>query len=190
MRLSVRLHVCFMAALVSILGLAAESSASGPLFWPARMDYPAGARPYSVFGADLDGDGDIDLAVANYYDDDVSILLNNGDGTFALAVNYGAGNYPSSVFGADVDGDGDTDLAVANYMDNDVSILLNNGDGTFALAVNYGAGSLSSSVFAALGTVHDILTFCLSHHLPNPSAVLIFDFRVSESRVISWLQGL
>ena len=46
--------------------------------------------------------------------DTVSVLLNNGDGTFAPKMDYGTGDSPSSVFSADLDGDGDNDLAVAN----------------------------------------------------------------------------
>ena len=84
-----------------------------------------GAHPYSVCAADLDGDGDSDLAVANYSSNNVSILKNNGDGTFAAAVNYGVGINPVSVCAADLDGDGDSDLAVANSGSNDVSILIN-----------------------------------------------------------------
>ncbi|MFZ5981885.1 MAG: FG-GAP-like repeat-containing protein, partial [Candidatus Zixiibacteriota bacterium] len=61
------------------------------LLFKARIDYPVGSGPQSVFSIDLDGDGDNDLAVANLDSENVSILLNNGDGTFAEAVNYGAG---------------------------------------------------------------------------------------------------
>ena len=103
----------------------------------------------SVFSVDFDGDGDYDLAVASSYASNVSILLNNGDGTFAAAVNYGAGGSPVSVFSADFDGDGDYDLAVANLSSKNVSIWLNNGDGTFAAAGNYGAGDTPWSVFSA-----------------------------------------
>jgi hypothetical protein len=39
--------------------------------------YPVGDAPYSIFAADLDGDGDLDLATANYGSDNVSILLNS-----------------------------------------------------------------------------------------------------------------
>jgi ankyrin repeat protein len=117
-------------------------------FAPA-VNYGAGDGPFSVFCADLDGDGDLDLAVANENSDNVSILKNNGDGTFQTAVNYGAGNGPFSVFCADLDGDGDLELAVANLYSDNVSILKNNGDGTFQTAVNYGAGDYPFSVFCA-----------------------------------------
>ncbi len=54
----------------------------------------------------------------------VVILLNNGNGTFAAAVNYGAGSVSWSVFSADLDGDNNNDLAVANRHHGYVSILL------------------------------------------------------------------
>ncbi|MCH8881414.1 MAG: VCBS repeat-containing protein, partial [Planctomycetes bacterium] len=92
------------------------------------------------------GDGDADLVVGNIYSDNISVLLNNGDGTFAADVLYGAGDYPHSVAIGDLDGDGDADLAVSNLYGDDVSILLNNGDGTFAADVLYGTGDFSTSV--------------------------------------------
>ena len=66
------------------------------------------------------GDSDNDLAIANFTSDHVSILLNNGDGTFQAPVNYGAGDGPSSVFCSDLDGDNDDDLAVANIHSDNV----------------------------------------------------------------------
>jgi hypothetical protein len=117
-------------------------------FAPA-VNYPAGNGPYSVFCADLDGDGDLDLAVANYNSDSVSILKNNGDGTFYLDSNYAVGDGPYSVFCADLDGDGDLDLAVANEYSDSVSILKNNGDGAFYLDSNYAVGDAPFSVFCA-----------------------------------------
>jgi uncharacterized repeat protein (TIGR01451 family) len=120
----------------------------------AAVNYGVGDSPWSVFSADLDNDSDFDLAVANSGDfpdfyGSVSILLNNGNGTFATAVNYGVGTLPKSVFSADFDGDSDFDLVVANYYSDNVCILLNNGDGTFVAAVNYGAGDRPGSVFSS-----------------------------------------
>ncbi|MCJ7508335.1 MAG: T9SS type A sorting domain-containing protein [candidate division Zixibacteria bacterium] len=119
------------------------------IFFGGRTDYNLGSRPTCVFCADLDGDRDMDLAVS--VGDHVSILKNNGDGTFQTKVDYAAGSNPHSVFCADLDGDLDFDLAVANYNSNNVSILKNNGDGTFQTKVDYGEGSDSypSSVFCA-----------------------------------------
>ena len=42
----------------------------------APVNYGAGSSPTSVYASDLDGDGDNDLAVANYYSNSVSILRN------------------------------------------------------------------------------------------------------------------
>ena len=46
-----------------------------------------GERPRGSTMADLDGDGDLDLAVVNSYSDNVSVLVNRGEGTFGAAVN-------------------------------------------------------------------------------------------------------
>jgi hypothetical protein len=87
--------------------------------------YSVGDRPNSVFAGDLDGDGDLDLATANYDSDNVSVLLNNGDGTFAAHSVYSVGAQPFSVFAGDLDGDGDLDLTTANIGPDNISVLLN-----------------------------------------------------------------
>lgn len=115
----------------------------------ASGSYGVGSNPRSVFAADLDGDGDGDLAVANYGSQTVSVLFNDGDGAFAAAVNYAVGTRPANIFVADVNGDGDQDVVAANFLSDNVSILLNNGDGTFAAAVNYVSGDGAWSVFVA-----------------------------------------
>ncbi len=90
------------------------------------VSYDAGDSPSSVAIGDLDGVNGPDLAVANQFSgDDVSVLLNQGDGTFAAAVVYAAGDSPSSVAIGDLDGVNGPDLAVANRDSDDVSVLLN-----------------------------------------------------------------
>jgi hypothetical protein len=59
-----------------------------------HVQYGVGDWPRSVTAGDLDGDGDLDLAVANEYSDTVSVLLGNGDGTFRPHVQYGVGDTP------------------------------------------------------------------------------------------------
>ena len=61
----------------------------------------------------------------------VSVLLGNGDGTFAAAVNYGSGSSdPYHVLVVDLNGDGRLDVAVASYGSSRVGVLLGNGGGT------------------------------------------------------------
>lgn len=117
------------------------------------VNYSTGNWPRSVFCADLDGDADLDLAVANSgftgYIDSVSILKNDGDGTFQTAVNYGIGDAPISIFCTDLDGDGDQDLAVSDVFDKVITVLKNNGDGSFDSGTDYPAGEDPISIFAS-----------------------------------------
>jgi hypothetical protein len=99
--------------------------------------------------ADINGNGKLDLAVANHYSNTISVLLGNGDGTFRAAVNFPAGDGPHQVAVADVSGDGKLDLAVANHSSNTISVLLGNGDGTFQPAMSYPTGKQPAAVAAA-----------------------------------------
>jgi len=116
------------------------------LAFGAPTAFGAGSGPTGVATGDFNGDGRLDLAVANLRSNNVSVLLGNGDGTFQAAVNYGAGSRPISVAVGDFNGDGKLDLAVSNNGSDNVSILLGNGDGTFQTPMDYGAGSLPDSV--------------------------------------------
>src|SRR5437667_101518 len=102
----------------------------------------AGSNPTSAAVGDFNGDGKLDLAVANAGSKNVSVLLGNGDGTFKAPVNFGAPG-PQSVAVGDFNGDGKLDLAVTNAG---VSILLGNGDGAFRAPVTYATGNSPSSV--------------------------------------------
>jgi Bacterial Ig-like domain (group 3)/FG-GAP-like repeat/FG-GAP repeat len=118
-------------------------------FQPAVTYDAGGSQTAAIAVADLNGDGKLDLVVANsYYSNTVGVLLGNGDGTFQTVVTYGSGGgYPGSVAVADVNGDGKPDILVANqsscYGCTDsglVGVLLGNGDGTFQPAVTYSSG--------------------------------------------------
>jgi predicted nucleotidyltransferase len=104
------------------------------------VQYGLGLSANSLAMGDLDGDRDLDLAVADSVDSMVSVLLNEGDGTFSTRIPYATGFMPQSVATGDLDGDADLDLAVANFTSHTVSVLLNSGDGTFATQVPHGAG--------------------------------------------------
>ncbi len=84
-------------------------------------------RSAKILSADVNGDGNPDLLTGNT--GSVSILLGNGDGTFAAHADYPAGG--SGVAVADVNGDGKLDVATTT------SVLLGNGDGTFQAKIDY-----------------------------------------------------
>jgi FG-GAP-like repeat len=79
-----------------------------------------------------------DLAITNLNSGQVSILLNNGSGSFSQATGspFAVGSRPSSIAVFDFDQDGNDDLAVANAGDNAVAILMGDGTGKFAKNIN------------------------------------------------------
>ena len=102
----------------------------------AAKTISVGSNPWGVVSADLNRDGKPDLIVANTGGTTVSVLLNNGKGSFLQAVNYEVGKPLNQVTVGDFNEDGNMDIAVATYF---VGILLGNGDGTFQPVVKYDA---------------------------------------------------
>ena len=101
------------------------------------MSFRRGNNPQSITTADFNADGKPDLATANVVFGDVSVLLGDGAGGFAAAVNFRVGKQPQSITASDFNADGRPDLATANTVSGDVSVLLGDGAGGFAAAVNF-----------------------------------------------------
>ena len=81
---------------------------------------------------DFNGDGRTDLAFADPYNNDVFVLLGNGNGTFVSApTTTPVAGGPYQLVAGDFTGNGRVDLAVADFFSGTVTILLGNGDGTF-----------------------------------------------------------
>ena len=84
-------------------------------FSPA-VSYPVGVNPQAVVTGDFNGDGRLDLAVANSSSNTVSILLGNANGTFQAAQNFATGVGPNSLAVGDFNKDGKLDLVTANAI--------------------------------------------------------------------------
>jgi Ca2+-binding RTX toxin-like protein len=84
----------------------------------------------SVAVGDFNRDSRPDLVTANQGLSTVSVLLGNGDGTFAAARSFATGPGPSPVALGDFNGDGKLDVVAANQAGLGISLLLGNGDGT------------------------------------------------------------
>ena len=81
--------------------------------------------------ADLNGDGEQDLAVANLMSDDISVLLGKSDGSFHTGLVYGAGDGPHAVVAGDLDRDGLPDLATINVYADSAALFTRPGRGRF-----------------------------------------------------------
>ena len=102
--------------------------------------YQVGLNPVSMAGADIDGDGILDLVMANQSDNSMSVLFGDGIGdlsanpvTFGppfVSLEFGSGFGPASVAtGKFTAGSSQiaSDVATANLSGNSVSVLLNSG---------------------------------------------------------------
>lgn len=155
----------------------------GGLTVASSSPYGVGSGPAGVVAADLEGDGDTDIATANRDADTVSVLLNDGTGALGVEADspYGVdGNNvndakPVAVVAAKLgdgagssDNDAHPDLATANRGSDTVSVLLSDGalddgDTSFALesttdhpySVGAGPGSLAAGNFDPPNAVHD-----------------------------------
>jgi hypothetical protein len=105
----------------------------------APVNYTVGTNPQHVAIGSLRNNGLLDLVVSNYVQsnsNDLTILLNNGDGTFSNGGTIDNEFQARNVALADLNNDGNLDLIIPGYDFNNPSgpyldVRLGNGDGTF-----------------------------------------------------------
>lgn len=129
-----------------------------PIF-SGQQFFATGSGAASVACTDLNGDGKPDLAVADAFDDTISVLINTGaSGTataaFAPHQTITTGRLPLAIVAGDINGDGRPDLVVANAIANSVSVMLNTTPkgakiATFAPAVVFATGNNPQSLALA-----------------------------------------
>ncbi len=115
----------------------------------SNYEITVGTAPRAIAAGDWNGDGKIDLAVANYGDDNLSILTGTGTGLFSQSGTAAVGTRPRGMVQGDWNRDGKLDLAVANEGSDNLSILIGNGDGSFSATMPIVVGTAPRSI--ALG---------------------------------------
>jgi VCBS repeat protein len=119
--------------------------------------YNVGPGPNTCTTADLNGDGHVDVATADWSDvSSVSVLLGVGNGTLQPAsITFPSSLQESDAFAiaaGDMTGDGRVDLVVAGGVMGTAWVMPGNGNGTFGATRLYGVGATARGV--ALGDVN------------------------------------
>ncbi|MFC0409565.1 FG-GAP-like repeat-containing protein [Roseomonas elaeocarpi] len=120
-------------------------TSSGRTIWPSMV--------YTTLAVDVNNDGYADLVGGTGPEgtNGITVLLSNGDGTFAEPASYAGVNTvpnPVAIASGDLNKDGYVDVVATNYDSASVTVYLNKGDGTFAAGVNYEGGASLSSLVA------------------------------------------
>ncbi|OUJ69493.1 hypothetical protein BXP70_26270 [Hymenobacter crusticola] len=119
----------------------------------AEVTVPRQSGYVALTVGDVDNDGDLDLLTVNPAQNNVSVRLNNGNGTFSGGQDIAAGTYPTNIVLGDVDGDGDLDFVTGSgtSIETTASVRLNNGSGVFSGSQQVRVGTTPRNL--ALGDV-------------------------------------
>jgi hypothetical protein len=114
----------------------------------SKLDYATDTTPQDVTTTDLNGDGNLDLAVATG-NNSISVLLGNGTGSFPTHTQYGVPGNPVAITHGDFNGDGKQDVATADQRLSNISVLLGNGDGTLQTHQEFATGAQPVAIATA-----------------------------------------
>jgi hypothetical protein len=132
-----------LLALITVLAYGQFAGAASQFFPPKY--YKVGSKnflSFSVITADFNNGGVLDLAVADYLNSEVSVLLGKPDGSFEAPIIF-QDSCPSAIASGDLNGDGNQDLvtvALCGTGYGEVSTLLGDGKGHFKLYKNFSTG--------------------------------------------------
>ena len=141
---------CLLAISAATPASSIEITAVGSFPSGPGSDYRADA----VAVADLDDDGNPDVAVTNFGPEvpglvgNTSVLWGDGTGSFSAPQNWGDGATPLSVQAADLDDDGRLDLVVGdpNLLGGAVTIFWGSGTRTPGLRQDFATGPNTAGV--------------------------------------------
>ena len=115
----------------------------------------AGSSPYALAVGDLNNNGMLDLVSVNFGADNLTILLNNGDGTLTSAGNKPTANSPLSAVLGDFNGNGLLDIAAGGGFY--ISLFFNEGNGRFSspsrIDMDYTPSNLAAADFDGDGHI-------------------------------------
>ncbi|MEN9638777.1 MAG: hypothetical protein RLZZ262_645, partial [Bacteroidota bacterium] len=126
----------------------------------------------TIITDDFNNDGNADLAGTYLNQNELSVALGNGDGSFQPAIVTLVGNYPRYITSGDLNGDILPEIVISSNGSNEAYVLQNNGDGTFASPqiLNVGNSPEGVTIFDSNGDgFNDLVVAC-----PNSNNLYIF----------------
>lgn len=189
--------------LASVVLLAGGRGAGATAISIHDFSYPVGENPKGVRAGDCNGDGVVDLIVANQNSNDTTTLRGTGDGRFEFSNTNNVATQPTSAVCADFNGDTLIDVAALSRDGNSVTIYRRKAQGGFttlgkvvvgfqpraiALAELNGDGNpdllitnfRSHDLTVLLGTGTDAMPSATTLRLPieNPVDLAVADFNL------------
>jgi hypothetical protein len=137
------------------------------------------ATPIALAAGDFNGDGKVDLAMANFATGDVTIFLGNGDGTFHFSNSFSVGGHALALATADVNGDHKADLVVtyatgAQIQNGGaVAVFLGKGDGTFLPGPTYAVGNEPDAITVGDFNGDGKVDFAVANGMDNTVSVML-----------------
>src|SRR5690606_8156290 len=146
--------------------------ASGAV-WRALRKIPAGDElPLTPVAADLDDDGDLDLAFVS--GPDVACVLNRGDGTFGAPLRSSTGALTASALAVgDVDGDFRADVVIVDRQSEQLGLMLGAGDGAFARPIKVEAPNTPVAAVVADFDIDGLLDVAVANYYNDTVALFI-----------------
>ena len=120
--------MCFLPRLDDKIAWYENDGAADPSF-TARTIATSADGAYSVYAADIDNDGDMDVLSASFTDDKIAWYENDGaaDPSFTARTITTSADEAVSVYAADIDNDGDLDVLSASKGDDKIAWYENDG---------------------------------------------------------------
>ena len=115
-----------------------------------EMTYPIGtsSQPQYVITCDINKDNQLDIVSVNSKMNSISVIMNNGNGSFAEQKVYSTGNgsYPTALASGDLNNDNRLDFVIANKGTDNIGILLGFDYISFQNETSYSSAETSGPV--------------------------------------------
>ncbi|WP_088890922.1 FG-GAP-like repeat-containing protein [Leptolyngbya ohadii] len=125
-------------------------------------------QPYSIANGDMNGDGKLDLIVANSGSNTVNVLLGDGIGGFTAAAPLATGNRsePNGLAIGDFNRDGKPDVATATFSTDRAAVFLNR---TTLISLNDGTKTIDASLERTASITTDLTAGTLTLNSTPPA---------------------